>query len=699
MGNAIEDTEAAGLLMLFSTQPQQEKQPSMAMTQLSAPQTAASSSHSVQVENYTKSPGPANAARAQNKAKVAAAALAAAAAKPMPIVHHRASSFTEHVDSVSVDLQKSLKEQQHDKQQEAQPKQLEQPTEPVPQPKQLKLKSEPEKEEPEDDNDNTIDSEPEKPPQEASTNASSPPEYAVDPDAGIIGCICEMDHDDGFTIQCDKCFRWQHAACMQIENEDVPDDYMCYLCDADSYDLDKSKAKKLQESKLAQPKRRKSPYESAASTSTTGQTAQGSTDLKTGAAQFKKRKNNAQIDKFETYYYPINYLIHKSSITKSFCSRLPQLLAQDEQQQQHFSKFSKMNQLNLLDVNSSIQIKSIYENPKSKFTGISKVGLFSSKNLKSNQLILPFSGEIDIKQGYIQDKFNQYPLLGVSKPCTFFHPHLPIVIDERGMGNQTRFLRKSCKPNCTIETCIIGEKEAIFVLKSVERIQYDDELTLPWLWDDLHPINKILNDDLPYDELSLDEQNSIYITLQNIFDFTDCGCPNKEECSLLKLKKAIPQFKNSKKINFGYSPFPNQVHIPILERYKQQSESDVDHADDQNEDDKTNHTNEDKSELHLVNNEPLQLILNMDDLPNKFRLIKDFKFSNDDLSVGTIKEARANDEGENLYTPIALSAKLMTKLESNDSETRDGSIDEKPKIKKKFSLADYKKKKTSIAGE
>lgn len=56
--------------------------------------------------------------------------------------------------------------------------------------------------------------------------------YQVDPDSGIIGCICGIEEDDGFTIQCDVCFRWQHCLCMNFTSPDeVPDIYKCYFCD------------------------------------------------------------------------------------------------------------------------------------------------------------------------------------------------------------------------------------------------------------------------------------------------------------------------------------------------------------------------------------------------------------------------------------------------------------------------------------
>jgi hypothetical protein len=59
-----------------------------------------------------------------------------------------------------------------------------------------------------------------------------PPPYAVPPESGLIRCVCPYTVDDGFTIQCDLCNVWQHAACVGIPSlTDVPDEYCCERCD------------------------------------------------------------------------------------------------------------------------------------------------------------------------------------------------------------------------------------------------------------------------------------------------------------------------------------------------------------------------------------------------------------------------------------------------------------------------------------
>lgn len=49
-------------------------------------------------------------------------------------------------------------------------------------------------------------------------------------DSGSIRCICGNEEDDGFTIQCESCFVWQHASCMGILRNSVPDVYLCDQC-------------------------------------------------------------------------------------------------------------------------------------------------------------------------------------------------------------------------------------------------------------------------------------------------------------------------------------------------------------------------------------------------------------------------------------------------------------------------------------
>ncbi|KAJ6563796.1 hypothetical protein B0H19DRAFT_1209765 [Mycena capillaripes] len=45
-----------------------------------------------------------------------------------------------------------------------------------------------------------------------------------------IRCRCGSSLDDGFSIACDVCGRWCHAACFAISKESVPEEWKCWLC-------------------------------------------------------------------------------------------------------------------------------------------------------------------------------------------------------------------------------------------------------------------------------------------------------------------------------------------------------------------------------------------------------------------------------------------------------------------------------------
>ena len=70
-------------------------------------------------------------------------------------------------------------------------------------------------------------------------------------DEGEIRCICGFPDDDGFTIQCDRCFVWQHAICVNITANTVPEQYLCEDCDPRWLDVEVSLLSSLMASVLS----------------------------------------------------------------------------------------------------------------------------------------------------------------------------------------------------------------------------------------------------------------------------------------------------------------------------------------------------------------------------------------------------------------------------------------------------------------
>ena len=65
-----------------------------------------------------------------------------------------------------------------------------------------------------------------------------------------ISCICGFSYDDGFSIGCDSCSRWSHAACFNIVENQVPDEWQCWICAPRP--VDKDRAVKLQKARQRQ---------------------------------------------------------------------------------------------------------------------------------------------------------------------------------------------------------------------------------------------------------------------------------------------------------------------------------------------------------------------------------------------------------------------------------------------------------------
>ncbi|XP_053571344.1 PHD finger protein 20-like protein 1 isoform X2 [Bombina bombina] len=46
----------------------------------------------------------------------------------------------------------------------------------------------------------------------------------------VVRCVCEMDEENGFMIQCEECLCWQHSVCMGLLEDSIPEQYTCYVC-------------------------------------------------------------------------------------------------------------------------------------------------------------------------------------------------------------------------------------------------------------------------------------------------------------------------------------------------------------------------------------------------------------------------------------------------------------------------------------
>jgi hypothetical protein len=629
------------------------------------------------------SPGPANVAlerginlvtgeRNTSNAVIAAAALAAAAEVPLPLKSTYKVTENEDIAPISIGLKTSLKPSVEEKptrkasptpkkasptpkksssqakkqstsrkQSSSSKKQSEIQNEPVKSefgpsisseipPTSPQLKQEPvsrkDDETELEDNEKTDDEKEEL----RRENFDIPPleSYKVDPDSGLIGCICSIEDDDGFTVQCDECFRWQHCHCMGFKSpEEVPEDeYKCYLCDMLKWGklnpeaCEQETLKRLnlekQEKQLPNPKRKhlstekseavNGGYSSDASTNSKKRKVSESSekkelnetkDLQKLELPIKDNellKDGVTAESYQSVYYNLKENDYKradirrlladkgAALYNEFISSKKlgssRQLFNDVEimslQQFKGIKFSKIilpnhqkymseNNKNITNRNkkhnkTSIKVKAYTDNQKQKFNGISKLALYIDSNdeltIPENTPIIEYLGEIDLFDNYVKDLVNQYSTWGTTKPkvlkSTLFLPEkLDIVLDSRFVGNEARFIRKSCPAtaNCRIKQIYIPETNSFkfiivtskdIVLKSNDA---DEELRLSWEWDPRHPILLLYENNEKFELLPEASRSAVISYVDNILHFVECGCCTtnlSSSCILFKVKKA-----------------------------------------------------------------------------------------------------------------------------------------------------------------
>ena len=252
---------------------------------------------------------------------------------------------------------------------------------------------------------------------------------------------------------------------------------------------------------------------------------------------------------------------------------------------------------------TKVEVKPYTDNSKHKFNGISKLSLFITTTdgalvIPENTPIIEYLGEIDFFKDYCNDSINQYSLWGTTKPKVLKasipgkEKSIDIVLDSRFVGNESRFIRKSClsSANCKIQTIYIPElKKFKFLVVTSRPITLkaenaDEELRLPWDWDSQHPILKLYeNNSLEkFENLTNEEKSALITYVDNYLHFVECGCSthsNYNNCAIFKIKKATSYLMRSTRkassisnINLGKSkdelvlPRPDKKYVSWDER-------------------------------------------------------------------------------------------------------------------------------------
>lgn len=407
-----------------------------------------------------------------------------------------------------------------------------------------------------------------------------PDSYIVDPDSGVITCICGYDDDDGFTIQCDHCYRWQHAICYGIRDiETAPDNYLCNACYPRK--VDAKRAKRKQQERL-QPrgtkKRRKS--EDFTETNTSGYESQTTSESQNDTVKRRETFMSAK-ESYPAVYFPLK--------TCDFKDKYAEMFVEKHNDDDWVISYNKKSFKPI-----PVEVKAYSESSHSRvFSGFPKLGVYIKQDCLEGEFIQEYLGEVDFQKKYLLDSRNSYRVWGTTKPKVLFHPHWPLYIDARQSGTLTRYLRRSCHPNVELATIKLNDpsQSVKFVLRALRDIKEGEELHIKWNWDLRHPICQIINGSSTVDSLAEPDKYLLIHSIDTVLGSCDCACGNNnKDCDLLKIKRFLQSLYRSVKSKMNNRYKLNEIlhsckgktkrQTPILSRLAHEAITNAARADE-----------------------------------------------------------------------------------------------------------------------
>ncbi len=342
-------------------------------------------------------------------------------------------------------------------------------------------------------------------------------------------CICGFGDDGSLSIACDSCGRWCHAACFDIVANEVPDEWLCWLCAPRP--VDKERAVKIQKSRHRQSqsttgtnKRKASPgVERKPRRPTAAVAAEGGPNKRKRrasinvAAHPQGEDEHVDIDEpWTNSYVSITKDIVPADDTRDRLRRLasdwrgvtaispsptsttpgcttPALLTPDG--------FPHLPHIAVQPVPSSaVSFPSLFAHGNVSVRPPS-YAVHATQPIQSSKLIAPYPSTIIPTAAYLRDPLNAYAHLGMPKPYVhLFGPPLDVALDARITGDHSRFVRNGCRPNAILRPIFCQSKQSIktdeedaikFGIFALRDLKANEEVILGWEWDDENVVHHL----------------------------------------------------------------------------------------------------------------------------------------------------------------------------------------------------------------
>ncbi|CAG8467410.1 6700_t:CDS:2 [Funneliformis caledonium] len=403
-------------------------------------------------------------------------------------------------------------------------------------------------------------------------------------DTEEIKCICDNSDDDGYTIQCDYCFTWQHVGCMRVDPK--VEDYKCHICSNRKVEKLLKDGKKSRKYQKGRRESESGIYPLSATqmdeSSTTGIPNTKSRNKSDPPFIAKDRQSSSYSKDYETIDKNV---IASKAVEELFPKIYSQYQAQHRKRSMSLSSSSKIDNENIRDDNqesSSIRSMSpsleignpcrmekeslarplmktiVKQISQSRSKMLKKhlncYGLFAETNISTGRFIVEFKGEVCFKSDYKAYESNQYSLLGVTQPFVLFYPVLNLCVDARRFGTEARFIRRSCHPNSESRTIVVpgGDDQQVHLgIFAKSEILKGREITIGWDWESNHIVDILMQDsnfeNEDYENIIANKRDEIGKIATAILRLTECACENKDDCIIYKMQSEGKILSKSRK--------------------------------------------------------------------------------------------------------------------------------------------------------
>ncbi|KAJ7745529.1 hypothetical protein DFH07DRAFT_748821 [Mycena maculata] len=309
-----------------------------------------------------------------------------------------------------------------------------------------------------------------------------------------IRCRCGSSADDGFSIACDVCGRWCHAACFGISKESVPEEWACWMCVARHPHVGANGSSKS---------RRRG--------SVRASTVEPSPPMGKGDELAEDEK--AQYVALEEDVVPHASTQRKLRAYAAQWRGVSAISTSPPPAPAHTSSSTTYHTPFVFPAPPPAHPTSLHPLPLPSPILPPSFALHAAAPAPPATFLAKYPSVITPSSAYLRDPLSGYAHMGV--PKRFVHivgPPLEVALDARGRGGRGRWVRSGCWPNAEVRAYVCpgaGERDARgrgsgrqareredearthFGIFATRALREGEEIVVGWEWDDGNAVHRV----------------------------------------------------------------------------------------------------------------------------------------------------------------------------------------------------------------